>query len=317
MQLEQDKNKRVMQTPEQIRQAWLDGEIGQSFEDNDPKHGRYSEYRCALDAISLAALKHAEATNAPLSGGEGSFETLLWHGFSVVQNLPWAVQHYQQPEDEKKKLKLWSHRIQPLYDVQSKKTPYLSRSDIESAVGGYLALPYRAEHIDRLFADVLVALELYQFCDEMINEEVIPVLGPPRSPLKEAHPFVDYLKNMFNYFLFWTGVGGIVFVLHQFRLLSDGWAWSGYITCVMLYLLGLALTTAFLPLAWHWHTKKVKRVKFIIAEMLGCYSELASDGPVSARHLLERLRGAADKGVVWPAPLYALLDDVMARTGRL
>jgi hypothetical protein len=40
-------------------------------------------------------------------------------------------------------------------------------------------------------------------------------------------------------------------------------------------------------------------------------------GPVSARRLLERVKVAADKGVVWPRPLYALLDDVMARTGRI
>jgi len=168
---DQDEDGPVNQTSEQIRRAWLDGEIGQWFEDSDPKHGRYSEYGRALDAISLAALKHAEATNAPLSGGEDSFESLLEHGFSVVQNLRWAVQPHEQPEDEKKKLKLRSHRIQPLYDVQSKKTPHLSRPEIESAVGEYLALPYRAEHIDRLFADVLVALELYQFSDEMINED--------------------------------------------------------------------------------------------------------------------------------------------------
>lgn len=314
---DQDEDGPVNQTQEQIRRAWLDGEIGQWFEDSDPKHGRYSEYGRALDAISLAALKHAEATNAPLSGGEDSFESLLDHGFSVVQNLRWAVQPHEQPEDEKKKLKLWSHRIQPLYDVQSKKTPHLSRPGIESAVGEYLALPYRAEHIDRLFADVLVALELYQFSDEMINEEVIPEIGPPRSPLKETHPLVNYLKNAFNGFLFWAGLGVVVFVLQRFRVLSDVWAWGGYITCAVLYLLGLALTTALLPLVWRRHAKNVKRVKSLMTEMLGCYSELVSDGPVSARRVLKQLKVAADKGVAWPAPLYALLDDVMVRTGRL
>jgi hypothetical protein len=300
--------------PEQIRQAWLDGEIGQWFEDRDPRHGSHSEYRRALDAISLAALKHAEATNAPPSGGEGSFESLLEHGFSVVQNLRWAVQPFEQPENEKKKLKLWSHRIQPLYEVKSEKTPDLNRPQIESAVGQYLALPYRAEHIDRLFADVLIALEFYQFSDEMINEQVIVV---PVSPLKQAHPLVDYLRYAFTGFLIWAIFGGVVFVLHWFGVLSDGWAWGGYITCAVLYLLGLALMTAFLPFVWREQAKNVKWVKSLIAEMLRCYSALASDGPVSARHLLEQLRVAADKGVVWPAPLYALLDDVMTRTGRL
>jgi hypothetical protein len=85
----------------------------------------------------------------------------------------------------------------------------------------------------------------------------------------------------------------------------------------VLYLLGLALTTLFLPFVWRRHAKNVKRVKSLMTEMLGCYSELLSDGPVSARHLLEQLRVAADKGVAWPAPLYALLDDIMVRTRRL
>ena len=100
-------------------------------------------------------------------------------------------------------------------------------------------------------------------------------------------------------------------------MLSDVWAWGGYITCAVLYLLGLALTTALLPLVWRRHAKNVKRVKSLMTEMLGCYSELVSDGPVSARRVLKQLKVAADKGVAWPAPLYALLDDVMVRTGRL
>jgi hypothetical protein len=37
---DQDEDGPVNQTSEQIRRAWLDGEIGQWFEDSDPKHGR-------------------------------------------------------------------------------------------------------------------------------------------------------------------------------------------------------------------------------------------------------------------------------------
>jgi hypothetical protein len=317
MRWDQEEEERLGQTPEQFRQARLDAEIGQWFDDRDPKHGRHSEYARALDAISQAALQYAKATNAPLAAGTNSFENLLEKGIAAVQSLRWAVQPYDQKEDEGQKLRLWSHRIQPLYDVKSKKTPYLSRPEIESSVGEYLALPYRSDHMDRLFVDVLIALELYQFSDEMINEEVFPEIGPPRSPLKEAHPLAEYLKGCTKDFLLFAGLGGGVFVLHRYHVLNDGWAWGGYLTCTVLCLLSLGLTTAFLPFLWRSHAKKVRRVNSLVTEMLNCYSELRSDGPVSARHLLERLKAAADKGVAWPAPLYALLDDVMKRTGRL
>lgn len=61
-------------TAEQFRQSKLDAQIGKWFEDSDPKRGRSSQYRRALDAISRATLEHAEVSNAPLSGGENSFE---------------------------------------------------------------------------------------------------------------------------------------------------------------------------------------------------------------------------------------------------
>ena len=47
------------------------------------------------------------------------------------------------------------------------------------------------------------------------------------------------------------------------------------------------------------------------------YSELPPGVAVSTRRLREAASMAADAGVVWPAPLYAMLDDNIARTGRL
>ena len=54
----------------------------------------------------------------------------------------------------------------------------------------------------------------------------------------------------------------------------------------------------------------------LLSEMNGVYCELAPSGPYSARHIEHRARSAADKGVVWPAPLFALLDDINNRGGR-
>jgi hypothetical protein len=72
-----------------------------------------------------------------------------------------------------------------------------------------------------------------------------------------------------------------------------------------------------LPIDWRLHANSTRLTKSLMNEMISCYSELKTNGPVSARRLQERLQTAADKGVAWRAPLYALLDDVMGRTGRI
>ena len=341
MRRDQDEGARFKENAEKARCEYLDHEIERWFKDRNPEHGRYSEYARALHVISKAALKHAEATNAPMSGTDDLFMSLLTQGCDVVRELHCALRpdkkwveenkhwleeekrlslrsHWDNPiEEEKRKLKLWSHCDSPLNDVAIKKIPYFCRPEIEFFVGLYLALPYRASLIDRLLVDVLVAMELYQFANEMINEKVDHGLGPPRSPLKQTHPLKTYLKNAFYGLLSWTGIGMLVGLLHHLHVISDGWAWGGYITCALMYLLTLSMVTAFLPSAWIKHVRSVKQVWSLISEMRNCYSALDSDGPVSARHILERIKSADDKGAVWPAPLYALLDDVMARTGRL
>jgi hypothetical protein len=59
------------------------------------------------------------------------------------------------------------------------------------------------------------------------------------------------------------------------------------------------------------------RAKTLIEQMHRCYEALSSDGPISARHVRDLLARATEKGVVWPAPIYPLLDDVIARGGVL
>jgi hypothetical protein len=319
----EEESERV-RTKEQIRQVALDNTLASVSGCRDREEwakvsarSRQSEYARALDAISLAALNYAEATNAPTSGPGDSFESYLERGFEVVNNLRWSLRPYDQKDDESNRLKLWSHRNQLPYDVKSKKTPHLSRPEIETATGEYLKLPYRADHIDRLFADLLIALELYQYFDQMINEEVIPFLGPPRSPLKRVHPFTIYLKARAMDVVFCAGLAAVVFGLHRYQFINDQWALGGYIASAVIFLLFLGLTTVYLPYWWRSHTKEVNDVTSLMADMLSCYSELRSHGPVSARRLLERLKEAANKGVAWPGPLWALLDDVMARSGRL
>jgi hypothetical protein len=280
---------------EQIRKSRLDAQIGQWFEDRDPKHGRSSEYARALNAISRAALEHARASDAPLSGGKNSFEELLEGGFDAVPDrLRRGLQPHDQPDDEKRELKLWSHRHAPVYDTKRNKTPSFQRSEIESAVGDYLALPYRDTQIDRLIADILIAMELYGFSDETSHSDYDTLMFI-LSGQKWKVQLTELLLLV-----------GLVFLLQRLNLISDRWAGLGYIMAVVLSQIGFLA---------RW--RKRAAANALIKEMLYCYAELNSDGPISARRLRERLEAAAEKGVVWPAPLYALIDDVLTRTGRL
>jgi hypothetical protein len=59
------------------------------------------------------------------------------------------------------------------------------------------------------------------------------------------------------------------------------------------------------------------RWKTKLLPMIRTYSELESWGAVSSRRVREVAVKAAEKGVVWPGPLFAILDDNIARGGVL
>ena len=77
------------------------------------------------------------------------------------------------------------------------------------------------------------------------------------------------------------------------------------------------MSTIFLPWSWR-HQYKVRREVIEKLRMMDqTYSERPPGVAVSTRRLREAASMAADAGVVWSAPLYAMLDDNIARTGRL
>jgi hypothetical protein len=296
---------------EKIRLERLNNEIKQWLSSgDDPNRRRYTEYGRALDAISRAALEYnAEAE-------EDSFERLLDRGIAVVSQLRWAVQGDTQNQDEVQQLKLWSHREQPLWEVKKGQIPDFNRAEVEAIVGDYLALPYRSQYLDRILIDVLIALELYSFADEMLNEPSLPGI-PARSPLVRSHPVVRFLRFRSVEAVVLLAPAGLLVLLAQNRYLSEVWANKASSVLVGIFVLSAAWGAIVLPFDWRSHKKSTRLTRSLMNEMISCYSELKTNGPVSARRLVERLGTAADKGVAWPAPLYALLDDILGRTGRI
>jgi hypothetical protein len=83
----------------------------------------------------------------------------------------------------------------------------------------------------------------------------------------------------------------------------------------LLALLFVVATMA-LPFVWSQRAKAKQRVVTLMDAMINVYAELKSDGAISAEHIRARSQKAADGGVIWPAPLFAMLDDIIRRTGR-
>jgi hypothetical protein len=70
-------------------------------------------------------------------------------------------------------------------------------------------------------------------------------------------------------------------------------------------------------LSWFSRWPLYRQTKILADQMSRCYSVIGSDGQVSARYLRELLIRLAEKGAVWPPPIYPLIDDIIARGGQL
>jgi len=203
----------------------------------------------------------------------------------------------------------WTHERNPLHRIKSNNIPHLDRFSIENVCDRYLKEPWRCEALDRLLIDVLVAMELYAFGDEMINEETY-WLAPKRSPLKQRHIFFQYLRGqLLNATLIAMFVGGAIWI-------DQSWVFWLAVVPVVILMAFSVISTGALPFAWRQQSKAKGRVVDLIGAMSGVYAELMSDGPISASHIKYRLEDVAAKGVVWPAPVFAVLEDVLGRTGR-
>jgi hypothetical protein len=213
-----------------------------------------------------------------------------------------------------KRLNFWDDES-PLDKIKTKKVPFIEHSAIENVVGNYLALPYRSLVMDRYLVRILIAMELYAFGDEMLNEKTFGLL-PATSPLKQRHALIRYLRNRILDAALSGGIAALALWASSKGWISDTSAmWTAGI-CVFLFLLDTAITTVVLPFTWSKQSKARKRVLNLLSKMVTIYNEVRSNGPISAKHIHDRATKASQEGVVWPAPLFALLDDIICRTGR-
>jgi hypothetical protein len=270
----------------------------------------WSLRRRLLDDLTTAAMDHALQTGKSLD----EFQDLACAGVMVVGEIRGSLvsQDDDRSADLRKKWNFWQHERNPLALVREKKRPYIDRLSIEYAASKYLELPYRSVRVERILVDVLVAIELYAYADEMMTPPqagyILPPLRSEYSPLHKKHVVRGYIIGQ---------------VLTAVVLLGGAWlaanaAWNTTATVLfVLFLADLVLATIGLRFAWREQSKSRGEVWKRIRAMVETYCELASEGVISARRVREVAVKAVEMGVAWPGPLFAILDDNIARTGRL
>jgi hypothetical protein len=159
--------------------------------------------------------------------------------------------------------------------------PYLSSEMLSGAAHEYLSGKMRIPKMDRALIDALIAQETFAYIDHRAGRGAI--------------------LTQFGCF----GALVVPVIIWQF-LTGEPVNWHRLT-------IGLGIVAGVLALLYLWPRKGMLKLH---GAMRDAY-HLLSGSVVSVPELRHAVEVARDKGVVWPPELYAVLDDVQARTQRL
>jgi hypothetical protein len=280
------------------------------------KRHAYSLRRALVEDVTMAAARHAENVGA----NAAQFDWTARQGFDVIDELSMAlvVGSLGADFDHPSNWNFWEHKRKPAPLIMLGEIPHMNRELIEQAASNYLKLPYRAPALERILVDVLIALEMFAYGEQMVRPvpRIVRAFFRPSSPLQERHVFLAHLIHMF-----WAAIlllGLALLAGSYLRPFTGDTAadWTASI-CVGLFVILFVFDTLTLPLRWRYQSRGRGEVRKLILAMTHTYSELDSSGAVSSRRVREVAAKAAEMGVVWPGALFAVLDDNAARTGVL
>jgi hypothetical protein len=272
---------------------------------------RWTLYRFLLDGITKSAKEEALKKGATEDEYESGF---LPEATAIVGDIQTALieDQYRPPiKDRREAWNFWKHQEDAFFLIRNKKTPYIHCSTLKEAAARYLRFPFRFKEIDRLLVDALIAAKLFGFGDAMWN----PVVGF-ETPMKRSHALLTYIiGQVVNAIIFGLLIWFTTWLYGQDVIGNTIWIWIVAIL-VLILLLFFVVATACLPILWLRQVGSKQRVVNLMEGMTRVYSELKSDGAISANHVRERAQKVADSGVIWPPTLFAVLDDIVSRTGR-
>lgn len=206
----------------------------------------------------------------------------------------------------------WQHALRPEWVIRDKSYRLMMKAEVEGAAWYYLAQPLRSQRFDRTLIDMLIALELYQYVKDICHPDTVPGI-PSQSPMKQMHPLLSTAIEI--------AVVGAIFALVCFGVfnLNPGGDWGGWVIGAAGFIAALVIIwdVVTLPLRWINWRKVRARANAMLDSMLTTYQSLHSDSVISTSHVRDRVKVSADQGIVWPSPLYVVLEDSIARGGRL
>ncbi len=268
-------------------------------------------YLRLLHGLLDAAIEYARAkTISP----QQFFDDIAAEAVSVINEIAASVT--QETSDDVLD-KIWVHDSYP-YSTFNGKLPFFDRYRFQYSTSDYLSLPYRSRIIDRYLVDCLIAMEMFGF----VNEEFGPASrlalkwNPNSKPMHRPHPINSYIKEVFWAFaILGSPIVGLFYLSSQVSV--SEWIPGAAIVLIGLLTVYLLLATIRLPFYWRWLRGKQKKILELQDLMVGSYTELRTDGIISAVRVREIAAEAASKGVFWPPELFAVLDDNISRDGKL
>lgn len=198
---------------------------------------------------------------------------------------------------------------EPFAEARRGGLPQYYRFDAEQLVGGYLSQPVRHRLIDRHLVRLLIETELFAYAASQLAPNP---LNP--QPLRQMGALATFAFVTVSGLVGLVALGGVLFALDRWTPL--GGAWMGWVFgLAALWTVGATLwNLAFVPRNF----MRVRAVRKSIGELFAAMADarlaVISQGPLSVARVSETVRRAADKGTVWPQSIFALLDDIAARS---
>lgn len=260
----------------------------------------------ARDVVELAAKNNIKApeTDQPLYDTE--LGNILDKAVRPIEDLYWSF--YRLKDEDK--ASVLAHRRSLLDDLKSGYFPEISRPDLESITGWYIANGVKIPTVDRLLVDQLIALEFSQYAMTVLQTPY----GYVGRPILKRNVLLEWaVLNGINALFF-----GVVFcgfwVLQKVGIFPLDWLFVTALILIGLVILGAAWGLIMLPRLWLAVRKAKKQALLLLDNMNGAYQSLSSDGPISVSHVKSLVDRATEVGVVWPAPLHVLLEDIQERS---
>ena len=298
-----------------------------------------SQLRWWLDEITKSAAAYAETSKADLTGSDWTrpnSETILLDAARLMSDLRTAVNASSREGPQSRQRSVWQHTKNA--HTKCREDWGLNRPEVERLVGSYIDLPYRSNKIDRLFIDLLIFMEMNALGYQLFGEYDKTTSDLGRALIAAGHlPVLFFVGesrlNPTKYFLGVLDSIGASLIL----ALSLIWITSRHIITIVAvspydiklayFVVGLAAFSGLVYalirrniLVKRRATAQVKLAPLLAGiERIGeVYADLQTNGPISVRRMLERVHIAAEShGIVWPPPLYALLDDIQSRSVHL